>query len=554
MQTSQPDNLPADSGIFAPLKHATFRNMWLSNTVTNAGSLIQSVAAAWVMSEIATADFVALVQTATFLPMALFALPAGAIADIYDRRKVQIVFYLLSLLAAVLMTLAAVSGLITPWVLLGLCFLVGTGGALAAPARGASVSEQVPPTLIAQAVGLNNISYNLARSVGPALGGVVVATFGAMAAFAINAVSHLPMLLSLQRWKREAEVSRLPPEGFLRSISSGVRYIANMQPVRRTILRAFVVCFVTAALQSLLPLIARDLLQADARVFGLLLGAFGIGAVLGIFVIQPMRDALGNEKTMLLCSLFVAACFSILAVSKSIWLDLVVLLIAGLTSMIITTLISITVQLFVPRWVMGRAIATSTAAICFGIAFGAWFWGAIAKEHGVVVAYQLASGAMLATLLVGRFLPIADRKSSTEVDEKILDDPDIALGISGRSGPITVELEYRIAADKARDFYNIMREVQQVRRRNGAYDCTLSRNLSDPEHWSERFTCPTWDDYLRTRNRRTLEDSALTQRALEMHVGIEPIKVQRWLDRPFGSVRWREDAPDRGDEALRIQG
>lgn len=554
MQTVQPDNLPADSGIFAPLKHATFRNMWLSNTVTNAGSLIQSVAAAWVMSEIATADFVALVQTATFLPMALFALPAGAIADIYDRRNVQIVFYLLSLVAAVLMTLAAVSGLITPWVLLGLCFLVGSGGALAAPARGASVSEQVPPTLIAQAVGLNNISYNLARSVGPALGGVVVATFGAMAAFAINAVSHVPMLISLQRWKRKAEVSRLPPEGFLRSISSGVRYIANMQPVRRTILRAFIVCFAMAALQSLLPLIARDLLQADARVFGLLLGAFGIGAVLGIFVIQPMRDAVGNEKTMLLCSLVVAACLSILAVSTSIVLDLVVLLIAGLSSMIITTLISITVQLFVPRWVMGRAIATSTAAICFGIAFGAMFWGAIAKENGVAVAYQLASGAMLASLLVGRFLPIADRKSSTEVDEKILDDPDIALGISGRSGPITVELEYRIAADKARDFYNIMREVQQVRRRNGAYDCTLSRNLSDPEHWSERFTCPTWDDYLRTRNRRTLEDSALTQRALQMHVGIEPIKVQRWLDRPFGSVRWRDEAPDRGDEALRIQG
>lgn len=554
MQTVQKNSGAGSTGIFAPLRHATFRNMWLGSTVINAGGLIQSVAAAWVMSEIAAADFVALVQTATFLPMALFALPAGALADIYDRRKVQIVFFLLSMVAAILMTVAAAWGLITPWVLLGLCFLVGSGGALAAPARGASVSEQVPPTLIAQAVGLNNISYNLARSVGPAIGGVVVASFGAMAAFAINAVSHIPMLISLQRWQREAEVSRLPPEGFFRSISSGVRYIANMQPVRRTILRAFVVCFVTASLQSLLPLIARDLLHADARVFGLLLGGFGVGAVLGIFVLQPLRDALGNEKTMLLCGLFVAASLAILAVSKSAVLDFFVLLVAGLTSMIITTLISITVQLFVPRWVMGRAIATSTAAICFGIAFGAWFWGAIAKEHGVMVAYQLASVAMLASLLLGRWLPIADRTSSTEVDEQILDDPDIALGISGRSGPISIELQYMIPADRARDFYNLMREVQQSRIRNGAYDCALSRNLADPEHWIERFSCPTWDDYLRLRSRRTLDDSAMQQRAREMHIGMEPIKVRRWLDRPFGSVRWREDAPDRGDEALRIQG
>jgi len=149
---------------------------------------------------------------------------------------------------------------------------------------------------------------------------------------------------------------------------------------------------------------------------------------------------------------------------------------------------------------------------------------------------------------------VADRNSSTEVDENNLDDPDVVLGISGRSGPITVELEYRIAADKARDFYNLMRDVQQVRRRNGAYDCTLSRNIADPDHWTERFTCPTWDDYLRLRNRRTLEDSALHLRALAMHVGLEPIKVQRWLDRPSGSVRWQDEAPDRGDDALRMQG
>ncbi|MET0379328.1 MAG: MFS transporter [Spongiibacteraceae bacterium] len=540
-------------GIFAPLGHLTFRNMWISSTVTYAGSLVQSVAAAWVMADIASADYVALVQTATFLPMALFALPAGAIADIYDRRKVQMAFFSLSMIAAVLMTAASALGWITPWILLALCFLVGTGGALSAPARGASVGEQVPPALMAQAVALNNISYNLARSIGPALGGILVAAFGATTAFALNALSHLPTLESLRRWNRVAEISRMPPESFLRSISSGLRYIVHLQSVRRTILRAFVICFIGAALQSLLPLIARDLLGGDAKVFGLMLGCFGVGAVSGIFVLQLTREVLGNETTMRLCSVVLAACLAILALSSSMLLDFVVLLIAGMAWMITTTLISITVQLFVPRWVMGRAIATSTAAISLGISLGAWFWGVVAHQHGVVVTFQLAALAMLVSLLLGRYLPIPDRSASTEVDEKILTDPDVALGISGRSGPIGIELQYFIPAEKARDFYNLMREMQRMRLRNGAYDWSISRNIADPDLWLERFSCPTWDDYLRLRNRRTVEDAALQNRAHEMHIGIEPIKVRRWLERPFGSVRWRQEAPDRGDETLRIQ-
>jgi MFS family permease len=552
--TTANSNQENAQGIFAPLRRATFRNLWISSTVSNTGSLIQSVGAAWVMTGISTADHVALVQTASFLPMALFALPAGAIADIYDRRKVQITFLTLALVAAVLMTLASVLGLITPWILLAFCFLVGSGGALSAPARGASVGEQVPKELLPQAVALNNISYNLARSVGPALGGVIVAAWGATAAFAINAASYLPMLESLRRWNRAAEVSRLPPEGLVRSVNSGVRYIVNMRPVRRAILRVFVLCFLGAALQSLLPLVARDLLNGDARTFGLLLGCFGIGAVCGIFVLQPLRTKAGNENTVRLCTVVLAASLAVLAISGSLLLDLVVLMAAGMAWMVATTTISVTVQLFVPRWVMGRAIATTSASTSLGVAAGAWLWGLLAKDYGLTVVFQVAAAALLVSLILGFILPVADRASSTESDDMVLDDPDVKLGLSGRSGPISIELQYRIASDNARDFYNLMREMQLVRSRNGAYDWSLSRNIADPELWSETFRCPTWDDYLRLRSRRTLEDSALQQRARSMHIGIEPIKVLRWLDRPSGSVRWREDAPDRGDDALRIQG
>ena len=542
-----------NDAIFSPLKHASFRNMWFSNTISNAGGLIQSVAAAWIMTSISTADHVALVQTATFLPMALFALPAGAIADIYDRRKVQITFFMLSLIAAAIMTLVSILGLITPWVLLGLCFLVGTGGALAAPARGASIAEQVPKELLPQAVALNNISFNLARSVGPAIGGLIVVSFGATAAFAINAISFVPMLESLRRWRRQTEVSRLPAEGLLRSINSGLRYVMNMQPVRRAIGRAFVLCFIGASLPSLMPLIAHDLLRGTASTFGLLLGAFGVGAVCGIFVLHPMRKKIGNENTLRVCTVVIALCLVALAASRSVILDIAILMVAGMAWMMITTSISVLVQLFVPRWVMGRAIATSSASITLGVAIGSWVWGLIAKEHGVAMAFQISAIALIASLLLGYLLPVADRTTSTELDEQVLDDPDVKLGISGRSGPISIELQYRIPEDKARDFYKLMRDQQKVRSRNGAYAWSLSRNIADPECWSERFSCPTWNDYLRLRNRRTLADSDLQRQAAKIHLGIEPIKVLRWLGRPSGSVRWSDEAPDRGDDAFKLE-
>jgi MFS family permease len=542
------------NSIFAPLRQTTFRNLWLSNTVSNTGSLIQSVGAAWTMAAISTADHVALVQTATFLPVALLAIPAGAIADLYDRRKVQIVSLSIALVAGVLMTLASMLGGMTPRVLLGFCFLVGCGSALSAPARGASVGEQVPKDLLPHAVGLNNISYNLARSIGPALGGVIVAALGATVAFAANAASYVPMLISLQRWKRVTEVSRLPPEGLARSVSSGLRYIVNMQPVRRTVMRAFITCFLGGVLHSLMPLIARDLLGGDARTFGLLLGSFGVGAVSGIFILQPMRDRYGGENTVRICSAVIAVCIGVLAFSSSLLLDFVVLLVAGMLWMVTTTTFSVAIQLSVPRWVMGRAIATSSASTSLGIASGAWMWGLVTRDYGVSVALQIAAAALLLSPVLGLFLRVAERSSSTESDERELADPEVKLDINGRSGPISIELQYRIAPAQARDFYRLMREVQRIRARNGAYDWALSRNIADPEQWAERFRCPTWDDYLRLRSRRTLDDSALQKRAMALHIGIEPITVQRWLDRPSGSVRWSEQAPDHGDETLRIQG
>lgn len=540
----------SDDTVFAPLRHATFRNLWIGSTLSNTGSLIQSVAAGWTMAAISTADHVALVQTASFLPIALLALPAGALADTYDRRSVQIAAQWLGLAGALLMAAASILGLITPWVLLGFCFLLGSGNALAAPSRSASIGEQVPRTLLPQAVALNSIGYNLARSVGPAIGGVIVAAFGATTAFALNALSYLPLIRSLQRWQRVAEVPRLPPEGLLRSINTGLRYIAHMQPVRQTMLRSFLICVLGAAFLSIMPLVARDLLGGGARSFGLLLGGFGVGAVSGILVLHPLRNRLGNEQTVRLCCLVLAASLAVLAFSHSLALDLAALLPAGAAWMSLTTTLNIAVQLAVPKWVAGRAIATSTASTSLGVAVGSWIWGEVAAAQGVAVALQCAGIGLLLSPALGLLLRVAEGTAAPEPDDRPIADPEVKLGIVGDSGPISIELQYRVPLDKAATFYSLMRQIQRSRSRNGAYDWSLSRNIADPEQWSERFRCPTWDDYLRLRSRRTQQDADLQRRASELHVGIEPIKVLRWLDRPSESVRGHDEAARPADDTL----
>src|SRR5438445_11360667 len=240
--TDQPKRLRfAGDSIAAPLRHAVFRRIWLASLVSNLGILIQGVGAAWAMTQMASsADKVALVQTALMLPVMLISMPAGAIADMHDRRIVALISLSIALSGATALTVLSWFNLVTPNVLLALCFVVGSGMALFGPAWQASVSEQVPAETLPSAVALNGISHNIARSFGPAIGGIVVATAGAVAAFAVNPVLYLPLMVVLFLWRRVAEPQRLPRERLNRAIVSGVRYIANSPPIKTVLARTFV--------------------------------------------------------------------------------------------------------------------------------------------------------------------------------------------------------------------------------------------------------------------------------------------------------------------------
>jgi MFS family permease len=537
--------------ITAPLRHSVFRRIWLASLLSNLGLLIQGVGAAWAMTQMtASADKVALVQTALMLPIMLISMPAGAIADMYDRRVIALISLSIALTGATALAVLSWLGAVTPEILLAFCFVVGSGNALFGPAWQASVSEQVPIETLPSAVALNGISYNIARSFGPAIGGIIVAAAGAVAAFVANAVLYLPLLVVLFLWRRINEPSRLPPEQLRRAIISGVRYISNSPPVRIVLARTLVTGIAGGSISALMPLVTRDLLHGGAQTYGIMLGAFGMGAVIGALNIGEVRKRLSGEASVRACALIMGAAIAVVAVSHEPVITAAALVVAGSVWMLAVALFNIGVQLSAPRWVAGRSLAAFQASIAGGIAIGSWGWGHLTDVVGVEVALLVSGTVMFLSPLLGlwiRMPPVGGRNEAADS----LADPEVKLSsLTGRSGPLVVEIEYRVDQDNARAFHGVMQEVQLSRQRNGAYGWTIARDIADPEIWIERYHCPTWLDYLRQRSRSTQSDRSLHQRAMAFHMGPDPVHVRRMLERPLGSVRSRDESPDRAAEVL----
>lgn len=539
------------SGLMAPLREPVFRRIWVASLFSNLGQQMQAVAAAWTMLEIThRADLVALVQTATSLPMMLLAVAAGALADMYDRRKVALVALSVCFLGAAALAVAAGTGNVTPAVILVCCFVVGIGVTVFSPAWLASAGEVVGTRAMPAAIALFSLSFNAARSVGPAVGGILVAAAGMTFAFSLNAALYLPIIVALLMWKRRAVPPRLPPERMDRAMLAGVRFVRHSPSVRRVIFRALASSLGGAAIYALLPLIANDLLKGDATTYGVLLGAFGLGAVLFGLGTERLRQRLEPETIIQGCTVVTAG--SLLLAAFSPWLALTALAthLLGGAWMIMTSCYTVSIQLGSPRWVSGRSLATFQTAIAGGLAGGAILWGHVASDHGVVFALTLAAALTAATLLLGLAMPLG-ADASAEPAPPVSYDAVIKMALTGRSGPIAVELEYRVPVGQARPFYHALRELRRSRERNGAFETSISRDIEDPELWVERFHYPTWNDYLRARDRPTVDDRELRNRAFSFHEGPDEPKVRRFLERPTGSVRFREDALDPG-EALKM--
>ncbi len=528
----------------APFHHPVFRAVWIASLVSNFGGLIQSVGAAWMMTTVGgTPQQVALVQGATTLPILLLALWAGAAADNLDKRKVMLWAQLAMLALSVAPAVLAWIGGLSPAILLFFTFAIACGTAINGPAWQASVSDMVPRAALPQAVALNGMGFNIARSVGPAVGGAIIALAGAAAAFLVNALSYVGLIVVLARWRPVRPPRLLPREQLGGAMTAGLRY-AVMSPHLRVVLgRAAIFGIGASAVPALLPLVARDLIGGGPLTYGLLFGGFGLGAVVGALVLQPLRRRWSTEGVTTLASLVLAAGAIGAGLGGSLLLALPAMTLAGAGWVFALATLNVSVQLATPRWVVARALALFQMAAYGGMALGSWLFGIAAQDHGPAIALMLAGGVLIVSALSGRLYPLSD---TDDVSLDPLDDwkePDTAVPVDMRSGPITITVEHRIAPGDIVAFLALMSERRRIRMRDGARHWLLSRDLADPTLWIERFDFATWLDYVRHNQRRTIADAENQDALRQLRIGGLPSVVHRLIERSVGVVPTSLDEP-----------
>ncbi|MCR4265557.1 MFS transporter [Nitratireductor sp. ZSWI3] len=530
------------SSLTAPFKSFDFRLLWSAVLVSNLGGLIQAVGAGWMMATISKSDdMVALVQSATTLPIMLFSLASGAFADSFDRRRVMLAAQALMLVISAALAIFAVTGQMTPWLLLTFTFLIGCGTALHNPSWQASMGDIVPREDIPSAVTLNSMGFNLMRSIGPAIGGLVVAAAGAATAFAFNAVSYIPLIVALLRWKHQREPSKLPREAFGHAVSAGLRYVAMSPNLITVISRSFLFGLSAVAILALLPLVARDIIRGGAVTYGLLLGSFGIGAIGGALMNTRVREAFSNEVIARFAFLGFAVSAALVAMSRDLWLTCLCLLPAGACWVLALSLFNVMIQLSTPRWVVGRSLSIYQTATFGGMAAGGWLWGVVADAHDATNALLVSAAVLLAGALIGLRFPLPGFLALNLDPLNRFKEPALRLDLRSRSGPIMVMVDYDIAQEDVPAFLEAMTERRRIRIRDGARQWTLLRDLENPGTWTEAYHVPTWVEYIRHNQRRTQSDAQISERLLALHRGDDPPRVHRMVERQ--TVPVRDDMP-----------
>jgi MFS family permease len=519
-------------GVLAPLRLRVFRALWLANLVSATGTIVQGVGAAWLMTTLAgTPDLVALVQTATYLPILLLALLAGTLADLWDRRRVLLLAQFWMVLISV--GLAWLSGLdlVTPATLLLFTFLIGIGTALTGPAWQASVRGIVPQGELAAAVTLNAIAMNFARAVGPAVGGAVIAAAGAGAAFYLNAACTLVLAGALLWWPHEVPSDDLPRERVGSAIVTGLRYVAEASGLRAVLARGMVFGLAASAALALLPLVARDRLAGGPLVYGLLLGAFGLGALAGAFAVHRLRRRYGAERVLTVLAGAFGGALLVLGLVPSLLPPVTVALaLAGAAWLGSFSTFNIAVQMTTAFWVQARVLALYQATIFGGMAAGSWLWGQVAALTSLETGYLAAGSLLLLSIALHRRwrLPASE---APDLRPRQLPELKLAFPFDREAGPVMVLIEYRVPIANAAPFVRAMEEVGHVRKRDGAWRWHLFQDTADAEHWYEAFTVASWLHYLRQRRRGTAADDIVLERARRfLDPGFQPL-VRRMIAR-----------------------
>ena len=513
-----------------PLQSTLFRSLWIATIVSNVGSWMQDVGAGWLMTSLSSSpSLVALVEAADSFPVMLLAMPAGALADIVDRRRLLIAIQVYLLIVAGTLGVLTLLELTSVWILLGFTFALGVGAAMMLPAWGAIVPELVPADQMPAAVALNSIAINASRAVGPAIAGVLVAAVGPWLVFVLNALSYVGILAALLSWRREHHKSTLPAERFLTAIRVGMRFVMHTRGLQVVLIRGSAFFVFAAATWSLFPLIVRQELGRGPEIYGLLLTCIGAGAVAGAVLLPRIRAKMSRDAVVAGASALYALAALALAHVQNIGLLSVAMLATGVAWISILSALQVAAQMTLPAWVRARGLAAFVVVFMGGMALGSILWGQVATRIGIPAALTTAAlGMVVAIGLTWRFklghhevldfTPTLDWAAPVVAE---VPEPD--------SGPVMVTIEYRVQATKRTEFVSEMQAVREMRRRNGAYFWELFHDSADPSRYIECFMDESWLEHLRQHERASVADAAIRQRAKQYMVEGESTKSQHWL-------------------------
>ncbi|MGE5319233.1 MAG: MFS transporter [Hyphomicrobiaceae bacterium] len=515
---------------WTPLQNRVFRTLWIASVASNIGSWMHEVGAGWLMTSLAPSPLmVALVQAATSTPVFLLALPAGALADIVDRRRYLISSQVWMLLMAATLGLLTLAGLTTAPLLLLFTFALGIGNAMMMPAWSAITPEIVSRSELQAAIGLNSMGMNVARSVGPALAGVIVAAAGPGAVFVLNAASFLAVIAALKRWQRPPATSGLPAERLAGAVRAGLRYARHSPELGAVLVRGVAFFLFASASWALLPLIVRQVLHSGPATYGLFLACLGLGAVAGALLLPRAHARFSRDRIVAGATVLYAAAMLALAHSGNVYAGGAAMLFIGVAWISVVSSLMTAAQTALPGWVRARGLALFWVVYMGGMAAGSALWGQIASWTGIPLALTAAAvGALVGSVLTRSYQvgwhDVADLSPSLYWPT-----PMLAGDVETDRGPVMVTVEYRIDPAQRAAFTRAMQQISRVRRRDGAFMWELFKDTEHPDRMVECFMVESWLEHLRQHARVTVADRDVLERARAFHRGSEPPRVSHLI-------------------------
>ncbi len=526
----------AKPSLLTPFTYALFRAIWIASVVSNVGTWMQNVAGVWLVTTLTTSVLlVALMQTATSLPAFLLSMPAGAIGDLIDRRKLLLCTQgFMAVVAVALGTFTLIGGITAPEVL-GFTFLLGMGAALNGPIWQAVATELVPRPVLPFAITLNGVSNNIARAIGPALGGLIIAYYSPGYVFLLNGISFIGTWVVVYRWQREKEPAIGPAENFAGALRAGLRYVQYSPAIYGVLARTFAFSFGASAMWALLSVVVARRLHLSSGTYGVMLSWLGAGAITGAFLMGRAGQQLSMNQRVLLGTLgFVITNLALALVPSEYWLFPVMFL-SGTCWLIVMTSFNTTVQLHLPKWVQARVVSIYMLVFQAGMSLGSVVWGELADRISLQTALLVAAGWMLASLLLAFPFSIHQPEGLDLAPAESWTDPAEAADadtIDPEDGPVVVMIAYRVAVADHPAFREAARQLTRLRLRDGALRAGVFTDVADPTRLTEFFYVATWGEHLRQHHRFTRDDQQVEAQVRQFHQGPEPPHATHFLAFP----------------------